>query len=56
QHVLRSEWTKLSSANWAVLIALPVVFSALSGWIGHTSSAPAPGESLPDRAAIPANH
>jgi len=39
QHVLRSEWTKLSSANWAVLIALPVVFSALSGWIGHTNHA-----------------
>lgn len=39
QHVLRSEWTKLSSSNWAMLIALPVVFSALSGWIGHTNHA-----------------
>jgi ABC-2 type transport system permease protein len=37
QRVLRSEWTKLSRANWGVLIALPVVFSALSGWIGHTN-------------------
>ena len=37
RRVLRSEWTKVSSANWAVLIALPVVFSALSGWIGHTN-------------------
>jgi ABC-2 type transport system permease protein len=37
--VLRSEWTKLSSTNWAVLIALPVVFSALSGWFGHTNHA-----------------
>ncbi|QNE17060.1 ABC transporter permease [Kribbella qitaiheensis] len=39
QRVLRSEGTKLSSTNWAVLIALPVVFSALSGWIGHTNHA-----------------
>jgi ABC-2 type transport system permease protein len=39
QRVLRSEWTKLSSSNWAVLIALPVVFSAMSGWIGHTNHA-----------------
>ncbi|MFI5707191.1 ABC transporter permease subunit [Kribbella sp. NPDC051620] len=38
-HVLRSEWTKLSSSNWGMLIALPVVFSALSGWIGHTNHA-----------------
>ncbi|WP_157979635.1 ABC transporter permease subunit [Kribbella monticola] len=37
RRVLRSEWTKLSSTNWSVLIALPVVFSALSGWIGHTN-------------------
>jgi len=39
RRVLRAEWTKLSSVNWTVLIALPVVFSALSGWIGHTNHA-----------------
>ena len=37
QRVLRSELTKLSATNWVVLLALPVVFSALSGWIGHTN-------------------
>ncbi|WP_328324323.1 ABC transporter permease subunit [Kribbella sp. NBC_00382] len=39
KRVLRSEWTKLSTANWLVLISLPAVFSALSGWIGHTNHA-----------------
>jgi ABC-type transport system involved in multi-copper enzyme maturation permease subunit len=37
--VLQSEWTKLTSTSWAVLIGLPVLFSALSGWIGHTNHA-----------------
>lgn len=37
RRILRSEWTKLSSANWMVLITMPLIFSALSGWIGHTN-------------------